>query len=78
MPLCPQYHPDPEINAEVALERARGELLDIRAGYPVSRWTCPDCGRSHRRGFMPGSLAHRCLWCGYVGTGGFIEPAPGP
>lgn len=80
MPVA--YHPDPEINAAFAAEAAENERLNVGIGYPPSRWMCPDCGRSHARGFFPlGSVSHRCLGCGYLGDGGVLwdpatEPAP--
>ena len=79
-----EYHPDPEINAEVAAEAAENERADVKIGHPPRRWMCPGCGASHDRGFFPlGSDAHRCLGCGYGGTGGVLwdpatEPAPNP
>lgn len=70
------YHPDPEINAGVAADRAEAEAFDVSIGYPPSRWTC-DCGANHARGFFPiGSKSHRCLNCGYVGPGGTLAPVP--
>ena len=67
------YHPDPAINAEVTLDAIEGEKADLAAGYPPRRWTCA-CGASHGRGhFPPGTIgSHRCLACGYAGTGGVM------
>jgi len=71
------YHPDPEINDEVAREAAESERADLKAGYPPRWWRCA-CGARHRRGFFPaGSDSHRCMRCGYVGLGGVLEePEP--
>lgn len=70
-----QYHPDPEINEGVRRDRVAAEVFDVSIGYPVSMWTCP-CGKSHSRGWLYTPGVYRCLWCGYVGTGGVIAPAP--
>lgn len=65
-----RYHPDPEINDDVAGDAMQGELYSIAAGLPPSPWEC-ECGASHARGFYPvGGMAHRCLRCGYVGANG--------
>lgn len=75
-PIC--YHPDPDINAEVAREALEAEVIDLALGYQPRRWTCP-CGKSHSRGHIPGSIgAHRCLFCGYVGSGGIMLAPEGP
>ena len=66
------YHPDPEINAEIAQEALEAELVDLRAGYPPRHWTCPQCERSHGRGHFLTIGVHRCLNCGYVGDGGVM------
>lgn len=67
-----EYHPDPDINAGVAQDALDAERADLKAGYPPRRWTCP-CGQSHSRGHFMGQIGvHRCLWCGYVGTGGVM------
>jgi len=66
------YHPDPTINAEVASEVLRAEVVDLRAGLPPRRWTCPDCGQSHSRGHVFALGVHRCLACGYLGPGGVM------
>src|SRR5690349_3550747 len=66
-PVC--YHPDPEINVDVALDVLAAETADLAAGYPPRRWVCP-CGKAHSRGHFLAIGQHRCLSCGYVGTGG--------
>jgi len=69
------YHPDPEINAEVAKDAMEAEIFDVMvAGYAPRRWTC-DCGASHSRGFFQAPGVHRCLRCGYVGRGGTLDDA---
>lgn len=65
------YHPDPEINSEVALEVLENELVDLRVGYPPRPWQCP-CGHTHRRGHFLSIGVHRCLRCGYVGEEGVM------
>lgn len=65
------YHPNSEINAEVALEVLAAEAADLAAGYPPRPWTCP-CGATHSRGHFQAIGQHRCLSCGYVGTGGVM------
>lgn len=67
------YHPDPEINAGVAADALEAERADLAAGYPPRRWICPDCEIEHRRGHFLTIGTHRCLRCGYVGTGGVME-----
>lgn len=67
------YHPDPEINAEVAAEAWENEKTDLAAGYPPRWWTCPDCGHGHGRGHFGVIGSHRCLMCGYVGGGGVMS-----
>lgn len=66
-----QYHPDPEINAEVIADAIAGEIADLAAGYPPKRWICP-CGASHSRGHFMTIGVHRCLKCGYYGDGGVM------
>jgi hypothetical protein len=68
------YHPDPEINADVIADAIEAERADLAAGYPPRRWRCP-CGAEHSRGHFGAIGAHRCLSCGYTGTGGimFVE-----
>lgn len=66
------YHPDPAINAEIRADAIETERADLAAGYPPRRWIC-ECGASHSRGhfgFIIGN--HRCLRCGYAGTGGVM------
>lgn len=70
------YHPDPEINAEIALETLDAERADLALGYPPRRWVC-DCGVSHQRGHFSAIGVHRCLSCGYVGTGGVMTDRNG-
>lgn len=72
-----QYHPDPEINAQVAKDALAAEMADLAAGFPARKWTCPQCGRHHSRGFFMTPGVHRCLYCGYVGEGGVMEIADG-
>lgn len=66
------YHPDPVINAEIEAAALAAELADLAAGYPPRAWTCP-CGASHNRGHFQAFGVHRCLACGYVGTGGVMR-----
>jgi rubredoxin len=71
------YHPDPEINAEVAKEVLEAETIDLAAGYPPRWWVCPNCEASHGRGHFGVIGNHRCLNCGYVGDGGvMLESKP--
>ena len=72
------YHPDPEINAEVAADALMAERADLAAGYMPRLWTCPDCGKEHGRGHFLTIGAHRCLSCGYVGTGGVMRTEDEP
>jgi hypothetical protein len=65
------YHPDPAINEEVAQEALNAEVADLAAGMEPRRWTCP-CGASHDRGHFQTIGVHRCLRCGYVGSGGVM------
>lgn len=67
-----EYHPDPEIDAEVAAEVLEAERVDLAVGYPPRAWTCPDCGATHSRGHFMTIGVHRCLGCGYAGTGGVM------
>lgn len=69
------YHPDPAIAAEVAADVLAAEVADLAAGYPPRAWTCPDCGAEHSRGHFLTIGSHRCLRCGYVGTGGVMADA---
>jgi hypothetical protein len=66
------YHPDPEINAEIAVEALAAEVADLAAGYAPRAWICP-CGASHSRGHFLTIGQHRCLSCGYVGTDGVMR-----
>lgn len=65
------YHPDPVINAEIADGALEAEQADLDAGYPPRRWRCP-CGAEHSRGHFRAVGQHRCLACGYTGTGGIM------
>lgn len=67
------YHPDPEIAAEIAAETLDSEIADLEAGYEPRRWRC-DCGAEHGRGHFMVIGQHRCMACGYVGTGGMMLP----
>ena len=71
------YHPDPEINAEVAKEVLDAEVADMAAGYEPRRWRC-GCGAEHGRGHFMVIGQHRCMSCGYVGEGGTMLPPPDP
>lgn len=72
MKTASPYHPDHEIAAEVAADAIEAEAADLAAGYPPRAWECPDCGASHARGHFLAIGSHRCLGCGYVGTGGVM------
>lgn len=72
------YHPDPEINAGVAADMLEAERADLVAGYPPRRWTCPVCSTAHGRGHFGAIGIHRCLKCGYTGTGGVMEEEGAP
>ncbi len=65
------YHPDPVINPEAAATALEAERTDLAAGYKPRRWLC-DCGAEHGRGHFLTIGVHRCLACGYVGTGGVM------
>ena len=66
------YHPDAEINAGVAADALDAERYDLSVGFPPSPWLCPECGAGHDRGHFQTVGVHRCLGCGYVGTGGVM------
>lgn len=69
------HHPDAEINSEIEADAREAERFDVAAGYPPRRWMC-DCGATHGRGHFLAIGQHRCLACGYVGTGGtLLEPS---
>ena len=70
------YHPDPEINAEVAEQTLEAERLDLAAGYLPRRWVC-NCGASHERGHFGNIGIHRCMNCGYVGPDGIMTDRKG-
>lgn len=57
------------IEAELRADTLDAERADLVAGYPPRHWQC-DCGASHSRGHFQTIGTHRCLACGYVGTGG--------
>lgn len=64
------YHPDRAIDREIHADVQAAEIADMAAGaHAPRRWIC-DCGRSHWRGHFMTWGRHRCLGCGYVGTGG--------
>jgi hypothetical protein len=65
--------PDPEINAKIEAQALEGELADLAAGYAPKFWRCPDCGAGHQRGHFQTIGVHRCMGCGYVGTGGTMH-----
>jgi hypothetical protein len=65
------YHPDPAINAAVALDVLDAEHADLAAGYPPRRWQCPN-GHVHGRGHFLTVGVHRCFTCGYTGEGGIM------
>ena len=67
------YHPDPEINFEITHEAIAAEVADLKIGYPPRWWMCPECGNQHQRGHFMAIGQHRCLWCGYIGTGGIMD-----
>ena len=67
--LTGKYHPDPEINEGIVADSLDAENADLAADYPPRRWEC-ECGASHGRGHFMSIGVHRCLRCGYVGTGG--------
>lgn len=68
------YHPDPAINAEIIEQSIEAERIDLAVGYAPRSWTCP-CGTAHSRGHFLMVGTHRCLDCGYVGTGGVMHGA---
>lgn len=70
------YHPDTEINAEIAAQMLEAERADLAMGYRPRRWIC-DCGSSHERGHLFNIGTHRCLSCGYVGAGGIMVDRAG-
>lgn len=73
-----RYHPDPDIDAGIHEEAQESERRDLDAGYPPRRWRC-GCGAEHGRGHYLTIDTHRCLACGYVGTGGaLIGPGEDP
>ena len=69
-----RYHPDPEINDGIAADTLEAEAADLGAGMDPRRWEC-ECGAQHSRGHFMSVGVHRCLGCGYVGSGGrmFVE-----
>lgn len=71
-----RYHPDPEINEEIAEDARTGETLSVfTLGLPPSPWEC-ECGAAHDRGHFQLFNAHRCLRCGYIGRGGrLMDPS---
>lgn len=69
------YHPDAEIAAECHEQAVEAEATDVAAGYAPRGWRC-DCGAEHSRGHFLTVGVHRCLACGYVGTGGTLGDPP--
>lgn len=67
------YHPESGIDREIAADALVGELADLAAGYAPKFWRCPECGNGHGRGHFQAVGVHRCLYCGYVGTGGTMH-----
>ena len=65
------YHPDPGINPEIVADALAAERADLAAGYAPRRWRCI-CGAEHSRGHFETIGVHRCLTCGYIGTGGVM------
>lgn len=72
--MATMLHPDPVIDVEVRADAMAAEVADVKAGFPPRRWAC-DCGASHDRGHFAALGVHRCLACGYVGTGGTLAEA---
>lgn len=70
------YHPDPVIAAELAADTLDAERADLAAGYLPRSWSCPGCGASHSRGHFMVIGTHRCLGCGYAGSGGVMTLGP--
>jgi hypothetical protein len=66
------YHPDPAINDEIIEQANEAERFDLSIGYPPRAWTCP-CGTSHSRGHFLTVGIHRCMKCGYTGSGGVMH-----
>ena len=52
----------------------------LAAGLYPRWWCCPLCGSCHKRGYFRAIGNHRCLKCGYKGSGGLMgtddEPKP--
>ena len=67
-----RYHPDPEVNEELVALALENERVDLAAGFPPKFWRC-ECGAGHSRGHFQIVGVHRCMWCGYVGTGGTMH-----
>jgi hypothetical protein len=59
------------IEQEIEEDVREAEIADVLAGYAPRPWTC-DCGTTHSRGHFLTIGQHRCLRCGYVGTGGIL------
>jgi hypothetical protein len=70
------YHPDPEVDADVRADALAAEIFDLSIGYPPRWWTCR-CGASHARGHFGAVGVHRCLRCGYVGNLGRMSTEDG-
>jgi hypothetical protein len=73
--LTGRYHPDAEINEGIAADAREGEAANLAAGFHPAPWEC-ECGAAHRRGHFQSIGVHRCMNCGYVGTGGrLMDPS---
>jgi hypothetical protein len=73
--LVGRYHPDPEINEEIAADAREGEEASLAVGLDPTPWEC-ECGAAHARGHFMVIGSHRCLRCGYVGDGGrLMDPS---
>ena len=54
------------------VEVLAAEKADLAAGMSPRWWVCPQCGHSHKRGHFGAIGCHRCLTCGYTGSGGIM------
>jgi hypothetical protein len=70
-----------ERDAVVSLMEQLPADLDYQVyclGHRARRWRCP-CGTMHSRGHFVAAGVHRCLACGYTGTGGvMLDGGPEP
>jgi len=72
--LTGRYHPDAEINEEIAADVQAGEEANLAAGFLPSPWEC-ECGAQYNRGHTTLGV-HRCLRCGeYRDDGRLLDPA---